>query len=79
MKPGDQGSLQGMWVDSSLASAFDNESDGFIMIGRPKYKWLPRRLSWKFEWLMTSDVFPVRMETTSNPDVVKLTRREEEE
>ncbi len=67
------------FVDSSLASAFDNEPDGFIMIGRPKYKWLPRRLSWRFGWLMATDVFPMRMTETDNPDVVLLTRREEEE
>ena len=67
------------FVDSSLASAFDNEPDGYIMIARPRFKWLPRRLSNKFERLTILEMVSVKVEVTDNPDVMKMTRREEEE
>jgi len=65
--------------DDLLASAFDNEPDGYIMIVRPKYKWFPARLGRWFPKMMVYDQFSVRLEETENPDVLRMKRREEKE
>ena len=81
-KPGDEFTVGGHWdhgyVDADLISAFGGESEGYIMIYSPKYKWFPAKLGRWFPKMMVAEAYPVSVEATNSPDMVMLRREEEE-
>jgi hypothetical protein len=67
------------YIDANVIHVFDSEASGYIMIYRPRYWWFPEKLGRWFPKLMTFDAYPVEAVPTTNPDVLKLVSREEEE
>ena len=70
------------YVDSSEVAwgvAFDGSNEGYIMIEVPKYKWFHAKWGKRFPRMMKMEGHAVTVAATSNPDMVQLVEREEEE
>ncbi len=66
------------WVEwDDVHAAFDGADYGYIMIGKPRSRWIPVKLAHRFpDQLMVFKFKPVTVEETNNPDVGRMKERE---